>query len=193
MSAIPDPSTWSVEQYLAYERESDIRHEFVGGDVMAMAGASERHNQITSALNFLLYGQLLDRNCSVFQSDMRVKADELVYYYPDVVATCGDTKYLDDRHDILLNPTVVIEVLSPSTEDYDRGRKFANYRKISSLRDYILVAQHEIKVEHHTLKTGEGWLLKDFTQADDIIELPSIDCTLALSDIYRKVTFGPNQ
>ena len=189
MSALPDPSTWDVEQYLAYERGSDTRHEFVGGDVLAMAGASEQHNQITSALNFLLYGQLLDRPCQIFQSDMRVKADELIYFYPDIVVVCGEADYADDTRDILLNPTVVIEVLSPSTEDYDRGRKFTNYRKIASLRDYVLVAQSEMKVEHHTLKQGEGWLLKEYASVEDTVQLPSIDCTLALSDIYRKVSF----
>ncbi|MEQ8676953.1 MAG: Uma2 family endonuclease [Aggregatilineales bacterium] len=178
-----------VEQYLAYERGADTRHEFVGGDVWAMAGESERHNQITSALNFLLYGQLLDRDCAVFQSDMRVKADEKVYFCPDIVVVCGETDYADDTRDILLNPTVVIEVLSPSKEDYDRGRKFTNYRKIASLRDYVLVAQSEMNVEHHALRVGEGWLLKEYANAEDRVQLLSIDCTLTLSNIYRKVTF----
>lgn len=189
MSALPDPHNWTVAQYLDYERTADARHEFVHGEITAMAGASERHNQIASALNYLLYGQLIARPCQVFQSDMRVRVTADMYFYPDIAVVCDEATYVDDRRDTLTNPTTIIEVLSPSTEDYDRGRKFARYRQLASLRDYLLVAQSEMRVEHHSLRPGEGWLLRDFTAPDAPILIPSLDCTLALSDIYRKVTF----
>src|SRR5262245_36520137 len=110
MSAISQSSRWTAQQYLDYERESVARHEFIAGQVYDMAGASERHNQLSSALNYLLYGQLLERPCQVFQSDMRVQADEGAFFYPDIVAVCGQAQYLDDSRDTLLNPTVVVEV-----------------------------------------------------------------------------------
>ncbi|PJF39737.1 MAG: hypothetical protein CUN54_07880 [Phototrophicales bacterium] len=188
MSALPQDN-WSVQAYLDYEQASDIRHEFMDGQIYAMAGASERHNQLASALNYLLYRQFLERPCQVFQSDMRVRANESVYFYPDVVALCGEADYSDDSRDTLQNPSVVIEVLSPSTEDFDRGRKFTQYRQIASLKDYILVSQNQMQIEHYTRQTTDSWLLTVMTHAEDELVLPSIDCVLALSDIYRKVTF----
>ena len=189
MSALPQYTGWTVEEYLDYERQADERHEFVAGKVYAMAGASERHNQITSALHFTLYGQLIERPCEVFQSDMRVQAAEAVFFYPDLVMVCGEVQYTDAARDLLLNPTVVIEVLSPSTEDYDRGRKFKRYRGIASLQDYLLVAQSQPQVEHYARQGTDTWRLTDYTRPDDTLQLPSIGCTLRLSDVYRKVRF----
>src|SRR5262245_35340594 len=174
MSALTQPSQWTAQQYLDYERGSDSRHEFVGGQVYDMAGASERHLQLCSALNFLLYGQMLERPCQVFQSDMRVQADDSSYFYPDIVAICDQAQYLDGSRDTLLNPTVVIEVLSPSTEDFDRGRKFKQYRGIASLQDYILVSQNQIQVEHFTRQESDTWILRDLTHPEDKLNLPSI-------------------
>ncbi len=189
MFALPQYRDWTVQDYLDYEREAENRHEFIAGEVYAMAGASERHNQIASALNYLLYGQLVDRPCSVFQSDMRVQAVENIFFYPDIAVICGDPHYRDDHRDALLNPTVIIEVLSASTEDYDRGRKFKHYREIASLQDYLLIAQNQMQVEHCTRQTADSWLLMVLSRPADSLTLASIGCALTLSDIYRKVTF----
>lgn len=189
MSALPRFTDWTWQEYLDYERRADLRHEYLAGEVYAMAGATERHNQIASALHFSLYGQLLERPCQVFQSDMLVQATPTASFYPDVVVVCGEAKYLDDTRDVMLNPTVLIEVLSPSTADYDRGSKFTNYRQIPSLQDYLLVSQRRVHAEHYTRQDGNKWLLADYDQPSDTIQLPSIGCTLLLSDIYRKVQF----
>lgn len=187
------PHEWTVDAYLAYERAAATRHEFIAGQVSAMAGASERHNLIASALSFRLYGQLLDRPCAVFQSDMRVQAADTAYFYPDLAVVCGEAQYRDDQRDTLLNPSVLIEVLSPSTEDVDRGRKFLYYREIASLTDYVLVAQSRMQVEHYTRQAADRWLLTVLSQPTDVLTLDSIDCTLALSDIYRQVTFADDE
>ncbi|MBZ0275529.1 MAG: Uma2 family endonuclease [Anaerolineae bacterium] len=187
--ALPQSQQWTVAEYLEYERTSGSRHEFIGGQVVAMAGASERHNQITSALHFLLYGQTESRPCQVFQSDMRVAAVESAYFYPDLVVVCGDAQYADSSRDTLLNPVVIIEVLSPSTEDFDRGRKFRMYRGIPTLSDYLLVSQKRILVEHFTRQTGDTWILRDFVRPTDQIALPAIGCTLSIEAIYRRVNF----
>jgi Uma2 family endonuclease len=189
MSALPDFHDWSVEQYLEYERTATTRHEFMGGQVYAMAGASERHNQIAAAINYSLYGQLLDKPCQVFQSDMRVQANASAFFYPDIVVVCGEAQYRSAARDTLLNPTLIIEILSPSTEDYDRGRKFKHYRGIPSLRDYLLVAQKQMQVEYYSWQKLDTWRLQDFTQPDAQLELQSIGCTLSLAEIYRGVDF----
>lgn len=188
MSALPDARTWTAQQHLDYEREADTRHEFIDGQVYAMAGASERHNQIAAALSYTLYGQLLERPRQVFQSDMRVQAEN-AFFYPDLVVVCGEAQYLDDSRDTLFNPSVIIEMLSLSTEDYDRGRKFMHYRGIASLQDYVLVAQQRAQVEHYARQPGDSWLLTDYKQLEDVLELPAIGCRLSLSEIYRKVRF----
>ncbi len=189
MAALPDYQDWTTAQYLEYERKAESRHEFIAGQVYAMAGASERHNQLASALNYALYGQLLERPCQVFQSDMRVRAAENAFFYPDLVVVCGEAHYVDEKRDTLLNPTVIIEILSPSTEDYDRGRKFMHYRGIASLQDYVLVSQTQMQVEHYTRQADDSWLLRDFNQPTDSLELPSIGSSARLSEVYRRVTF----
>lgn len=189
MTAPPQQSDWTVQQYLDYERDADSRHEFIARQVYAMAGAPERHNQLTSALNFLLYGQLLERPYQVFQSDIRVQASADAFFYPDVVAGCEQAQYHDDRRDTLLNPTVIIEVLSPSTEDFDRGRKFTHYRGITTLQDYILVSQQTIQIDDYVRQAADKWILTVYRNPEDMLKLPAIDCTLLLGDVYCKVTF----
>ncbi|HEX2906167.1 MAG TPA: Uma2 family endonuclease [Phototrophicaceae bacterium] len=189
MSALPQPENWTVEAYFAAEAESEIRHEFIDGQVYAMAGASERHNQIASAFHYRLYGHLLERPCQVFQSDMRVQVRHNVFFYPDLVVVCGTALYREGSRNTLLNPGVIIEILSASTEDYDRGRKFKYYRELSDLHDYLLVAQNQCQVEHYTRQTAESWLLTVLSQPEDTIRLPSLDFSLPMGDIYQKVTF----
>jgi Uma2 family endonuclease len=190
MSALPhDQRFMSPEEYLKFERESEIKHEYLDGEIFAMTGASERHILIVGSTHFSLYGQLDNRPCKVYMSDMRVRVKGTGYYtYPDISVVCGDAEFEDDVIDTLLNPNVIIEVLSPSTEIYDRGKKFQQYRELDSLQEYVLIAQDSMRIEHY-LRQGEKWILTDARGQDAIVALPSIDCKLALRDAYAKVTF----
>lgn len=191
MVALPNYNNWTIEQYLDFELEQETRHEFIDGQIYAMAGATERHNQIASAINYALYGQTLDRDCSVFQSNMRVQVDKDASFYPDIVVVCGEAQYVNEKRIILLNPTLIIEVLSLSTEDYDRGRKFNQYRRFPSLKEYLLVSQEKMQIDHYSRQDENAWLLQGFSAPESKLELSSISCTLLMSDIYRKVNFEP--
>jgi Uma2 family endonuclease len=182
---------WTEESYLAFERASDIRHEYVHGEVYAMAGASLRHNVITSNIAASLGTQLRGKPCSAMSSDMRVKTPTRLYGYPDVVVVCGEPQ-LDDKQyvDTLLNPTLIVEVLSPSTEAFDRGKKFTHYQSMASLQEYLLIAQDEARVEHFRRQPDGKWMLESFTELTDSVGLPSIDCTLVLTDVYDRVEFA---
>ena len=177
----------SVAEYLALERNSDIKHEYLDGEVYAMAGAKEGHNLITGNVVTALNVQLRHRPCRVYPSDMRVKLPTGLRTYPDVSIVCDKPQFEDDERDTLLNPEVIIEVLSPSTEKYDRGRKFQHYRTLTSLQEYILISQEAHRVERY-LRQGDGtWVLSDIIGLDSSITLTKIDCTLQLADIYAKV------
>lgn len=190
MSAHPN-KRMTVEEYLAFEHASDTKHEFWGGLVYSIAGASRRHVAITGSTFASLYTQLRQRPCQIFASDMRVrigKSDD--YAYPDIVATC-DTPLFDDAElDTLLNPAIVIEVLSDSTERQDRGTKFAGYRAIATLQEYVLVNQNRIMVEHY-VRQGNQWVLTIYSEPDVSMKLASIDCTLTLAEMYEKADFEP--
>jgi Uma2 family endonuclease len=188
MTALPDYSATTIDDYLQAERAATKRHEYFNGEICALAGASERHNLIASAVQYTLYGGTIERNCRVFQSDMRVQAADTSVFYPDVVVVCGEAHYRDDRRDTLLNPTLIVEVLSPSTEDIDRGRKFAAYRQIPSLQDYLLIAQNTPRIEHYC-RTDDRWMLKDITSLSATIDLPAVGCALSLQAVYRQVDF----
>ena len=178
----------SVADYLAGERSSDTKHEYYAGEVFAFAGGSEQHNLIIGNVLASLHAQLRKRDCTVYPSDMRVKVSRTgLYTYPDVVVVCGTAQFEDEERDTLLNPTVIIEVLSPSTEKYDRGKKFQNYRTLNSLAEYLLVAQDAYRIEHYIRQPNQQWLLSEATSLDATIELPSINCTLSLADVYEKV------
>lgn len=189
MVAVPNIQHMTPEEYLEFDRQSDTKHEYFGGEIYAMAGATKRHVQITSALTALLFNQTVNRPCNVFQSDMRVHIDQNTYFFPDLAIVCGDDQYLGEKEDTLLNPNVVIEVLSPSTKDRDRGSKWQQYRQIDSLQDYLLVSQDQMLVEHYT-RDGDAWVLRDYVNEYDSVPLPSIGCELKLSDIYQKIDFG---
>jgi len=180
------------EEYLALERRSETKSELVNGRIYAMTGASREHNLITANLVRELSTQLRGRPCESYASDMRVKVDETgMYTYPGVVALCGEPAFEDAAVDTLLNPAVIVEVLSPSTESYDRGEKFAHYRRLASLREYVLVAQNRVRVEHYA-RRGEQWVLTEFSDLAGAFELPSVGCTLRLVDVYERVaeSFG---
>lgn len=178
------------EEYLRLDRESELRHEYLDGEIIAMVGASREHNRIVTSTSFALYGQLRTRPCDLFTNDMRVKVGTSgLYAYPDIVVTCDEPQFSDDTFDTLLNPTVLIEVHSPSTEGHDRGKKFQLYQKLRSLKEYLLIAQDTYHVDHFVRQGELNWLLTGYDGPDATIRLPTIDCTLALADIYEKVKF----
>lgn len=193
MVALPQhtPQRMTEAEYLAFERESDIKHEYLDGYVIAMAGASRQHNLICANLSRLIGNHILDRNCELYQSDMRVKTISADYTYPDVTVVCGSPDFADNQMDILLNPTLIIEVLSSSTERYDRGKKFQDYRERNTLQEYVLVSQETARIERFVRQNDE-WIFADAQGLDSTIILTSLDCTLQLSDVYRKVEFNPD-
>jgi Uma2 family endonuclease len=185
-----NPSYLAPEEYLAAEREAATRSEYFNGEVYAMAGASREHVAIVANLTYLFVGQFKGRPCSTFTNDMRLKVSETgLYAYPDVMALCGEPHFEDSAADTLTNPSVIIEVLSESTERYDRGDKFAHYRRLASLRDYVLVSQRRPRLEHYT-RRGEDWVLREIDGLDAVLRLPDIGCELPLADIYDKLTFA---
>ncbi len=177
-------------EYRAFERASEFKHEYLDGEIVAMTGVSRNHNLITSAVIALLYNQLRGRPCEIYPSDMKVYAPAThSYTYPDITVVCGEAQFDDDHRDILLNPTVVIEVLSPSTEAFDRSQKFQNYWQIPSLQAYILIAQDQPRIERFTRQGVNEWLLNVAVGVDQTLALPAIDCTLVLADVYEQVDF----
>ena len=180
---------FTPEQYLALERKADSKNEFCNGFIIAMAGASREHNVIAGNFHGEIRLQLKGRSCEVYISDMRVRvAPAGLFTYPDVVAVCGEAQFLDDKVDTLLNPTMIVEVLSRSTESYDRGDKFMHYRRLESLREYVVVAQDKVLVERFT-RQGDEWLLTEFRNLDETLRLASIDCAIPLREIYARIEF----
>jgi Uma2 family endonuclease len=180
---------YSFDDYLAVEREAiDEKHEYAAGRVYAMTGASYRHNLIVSNLARELGNQLKGRPCAALTSDMRVRIEAAdACKYPDVAALCEVPQFHDKRNDVLLNPTLLVEVLSPSTEAYDRGGKFALYRALASLQEYVLVAQDRLSVEVFTRQPDNRWLLTAYNALDDRVTFDSIQCRILLNEIYDKV------
>ena len=187
MSSVRSPA-YSPQEYLALDRAADEKSEYWDGALYAMTGASRAHNLIAANVTTALNTQLRARSCEVYAADMRVRIPRSYrYLYPDVVVVCDEPQFEDDEDDILLNPTLVIEVLSPSTEAYDWGKKFDSYRRIPTVAAYLLIAQDERRVHLYTRQTDNQWLFAAFTEAEDVVNLPAIGCTLPLTDIYDKV------
>ncbi len=183
---------YTPEEYLATERRNaQQRSEYLAGEIFAMGGASERHNLIVTNIVRELSIQMKGQPCKVYSSDMRVKvASTDLYTYTDIVAPCGEAKFDDDQKDTLLNPILIIEVLSKSTEGYDRGEKFEHYRKLQSLAEYLLVSQEKPHVDHYVRQPYNQWLLSESSNLQDTIQLHSINCSLAIAEIYDKVEMG---
>ena len=180
--------TYSPQQYLAIERATQEKNEYFNGEIFALAGASEKHNLIVGNLFASLHAQLKGTPCKVYSSDMRLKVGASgLYTYPDVVALCGETHFDDEQQDTLLNPNLVIEVLSKSTEGYDRGEKFAHYRKIESLAEYLLISQDKYCIEQYVRRPDNPWLMSEVSKLEEGIELPSIKSRLLLSDVYDRI------
>jgi len=193
MSSAASRLRYSPQEYLARERTSPIRHEYDNGEIFAMAGASRRHNLIAENLSREIGNQILDRPCEAYSSDMRVWIEATgLYTYPDFVVVCGEPRFQDSDLDTLLNPMVVAEILSATTEAYDRGVKFGHYRRIPSLREFVLISQDRMLVERYT-RQGEDWLLTELTRPDQVLRLESIGCEVPLSRIFAKVQFDTEE
>ena len=188
MTAQPKPF-YTPEEYLALERAAEYRSEYLDGEIFAMSGASEAHNLIAGNIFWHLRSQFRGRPCQVYMSDLRVRVTPgRMYTYPDVVAVCGPRQFAEDQRDTLLNPTVVFEVLSPSTEAYDRGAKLAHYWRLASLTDYVLVAQDQMRVEHFA-RQGDGWFVTVAESPDETLRLVALEAELMLQAIYEDVEF----
>lgn len=190
MSAIPKTKL-TPEEYLEFERKSEERHEYFNGEILAMSGAKRNHNKITTNLGGLAWQHLKGKDCESYSNDMRVFVPKTGFYtYPDLVVVCGEPKFQDDVFNTLLNPVLLIEVLSDTTESYDRGKKFQHYRSIESLQEYVLVSQDEARIEKY-IKQGDGfWVLSEAVGLNSEIEFSSIECRVALKEVYDKIDFS---
>lgn len=188
MSVAPQKKM-TEEEYLALERTAEFKSEFLAGEMYAMTGASRPHTLIVTNAVRELGNQLKGRSCEVYVADMRVRVEHTgLYTYPDIVVVCGEPRLADEHLDTLLNPTVIIEVLSPSTEAYDRGTKFAHYRELPSLREYVLVSQTHAHVERFVRQDGgPEWTLSAVRGQGGTLTLTSIGCTLPLAELYDRV------
>ncbi len=188
MSALPQKSSFTSAEYLALLHESDTRFELLEGELVAMAGASQRHITITDNLFALLHMRLRGTPCRAYHSEMNVRVDES-HTFPDISVVCGERHFAQNEPiAVLLNPTLVIEVLSPSTEAYDRGKKFQIYRKV--VQDYVLVSQHIPRIECLSRGPDATWIHRQADGLEATIYLPSIDVMLLLADVYEDVEYA---
>jgi Uma2 family endonuclease len=190
MSALPKPR-YTPEQYLEMDRKADHRSEYVSGEILAMAGASREHNRITINIGSALITQTHGGSCEPFTTDLRVKGRTTgAFLFPDVVVGCSTLEFEDASLDILLNPVVLMEVLSPTTESNDRGWKFAHYRQLATLADYVMLSQYQPFVEHYARNSDDKWVLTELRGLEAILRLPSIGCELPLAEVYERVEFA---
>ena len=179
-------ATFTELDYLESDRNSEHKFEFLYGEMYAMTGASFHHNVITGNLFSIIHSIFKHRNCHVFMADMRVRVSEEILTYPDILIVCGEVQFTDDHLDTVKNPVCIVEVLSDSTEKYDRGGKFQNYRKLDSLQEYILISQNQILVEKYLRKQNDLWEYTAFSEKEKSILFDSIGSELSLMDIYAK-------
>ena len=193
MSTVPNYRV-SAADYLAFERVAEARHEFVDGQIVAMSGGTMRHATICDNLLIAVAKRLRGSACKPFSGTLRMKVSETGnYMYPDLSVICGEAQLEDNRQDTVLNPRLIVEVLSPSTERHDRVWKFRNYQLIPSFEEYVLVSQDEPLVERF-LRQGEvGWLMTSVAGIDQVVRFESVGIELPLAEIYEDVVFGPSQ
>lgn len=190
MSALPKPKMTEAE-YLAFERASPERHEFVDGEIYLMTGGTLPHARITDSVGFALRSRLKGMPCQPISRDLRIKPEGAKnFFYPDVLVYCGKPQLMDDKKDTLTNPTVIFEVLSDSTEQWDRVGKFAQYRLFGTLQEYVLVSQHAPMIEHYR-RTPEGWLLTIHEGLSASLPLPALQLHIPLAEIYDGIDFAP--
>jgi Uma2 family endonuclease len=188
MSSLPSYYL-SPEEYLVIERQAEYKSEYVDGVIYTLAGSSKRHNLITGNIITELNIQLRKTPCEVFPSDMKVRVpDSRKFFYPDVSVVCDESRFADDERDVLLNPVLIVEILSESTAAFDRGKKFQSYQQIESLQEYLLVSQDEYVLEHFLRQENDHWLYTKSSGLDEVIELPNVKCQLTLRDVYNKTT-----
>ena len=182
----------SVAEYLAWEAENEIKHEYIDGEVYAMSGGTGKHSSIMINITIAIGQQLGDSVCALHSSEMRVKVNDSRYVYPDLSAVCGKSSYEDESEISLLNPILVVEVTSPSSIEYDRVAKRDFYREVSSIQGYLIVDQHRVCAELYT-RADVGWLLQVYTDPDVVIPLEMLNCELPLAEIYRGISFEEAQ
>jgi Uma2 family endonuclease len=181
------------EQYLEIERAAEFKSEYYAGEMFAMAGAREAHNLVVGNVFGELWQRFRTRPCRVYSNDMRVAVRPTnLYTYPDLVAVCGEPRFLDEKRDTLVNPVLLVEVLSPSTEAYDRGRKFEHYKNIDSLREYLLLSSDRAHADLYTKQADGRWILSSTSRMEDTLTLDSVDAHLLMSDVYEKVELPPD-
>jgi Uma2 family endonuclease len=194
MSTAPSSRRLTEVEYLAIERKAETKSDFYNGEMFAMAGARRKHNLIVTNTVAELREQLRSGPCEVYPGDMRVKVAKTgLYTYPDIVVACDEPQFLDDEVDTLLNPTLIVEVLSESTANYVRRFKSRLYRKVPSLREYVIIEQDEPQVEVYSRSPEGDWTVKDETQLTRSVALRSIKCKLSLAAVYEKVKFGKRE
>lgn len=190
MSAVPAPRFMTVGEYLAMEDASSEKHEFIGGQVYAMAGASFAHNQVVSNAFVDIGSFLKDKPCRIYGSDLKVHVKTVSdFVYPDLTIICDKAQFPENRKDIVTNPSIIIEVLSPQTEDHDYGKKFMLYRQIPSLQEYVLVSSMEPIIEKFTRDSSGAWVLTEYKNMETTIRLETIGYQTTLAEIYREVAF----
>ncbi len=192
MTALPKHK-YSLEEYLELDANSEERLEYWDGEIFSMSGVSNQHDKIEGNLHFNLRLQLKGRNCRVFQANMRIKVPSMPpYRYGDLSALCGDTKIEQiGGVDVITNPSLIVEVLSASTESYDRGDKFTSYKSIPTLCEYLLIAQHRPHISQFIKQQDGSWLNLEFNSLDDVLKVVALGCELKLADIYEDVIFSP--
>ena len=174
--------------YLTLESAAEYKNEFVDGEIYAMPGGTPRHARLGALLTGIIEIQLRGRDCRAFSSSLKIKAEKSgSYLYPDLSVVCGPLERVEATNEAVANPTVLFEVLSPSTADYDHGKKFAIYREIPTLKDYLLIHSEEVFVEHFTLQPDGSWILRDHKGIDAVVDIPNIQCTLNLKELYDGV------
>jgi Uma2 family endonuclease len=200
--AFPKTKTfYTVEDYLRIDRSEDERYEYLDGEIYLMAGESDAHADISTNLIGILYNGLKGTNCRARAKDTKVRSGSLpqkprstkgMFSYPDVVVICGEPQYLDEHRDVILNPSVIFEVLSESTEQFDRGEKFLRYSNWNpTLTDYVLISQHKPLVEHYIRRADGAWTLYRYSGLDADFPIESINCRLKLADIFDRIIFPP--
>jgi Uma2 family endonuclease len=189
--ASPPKQKYTLDQYLELERKSEIRYEFWNGEIFAMSGGSFAHDIVTGNVDRILAGQIEGKNCRVVTSNMQIKVPSAPpYRYADGSIVCGTAEI--ERYngsELLVNPIIIWEVLSPSTEAYDRGDKFTFYKSIASFKEYILIAQHRPHVSHYVKQSTDSWNQVEYNDLNDVVSLRSVDCMLALANVYDGITF----
>ena len=179
----------TVAEYLAFEAESEIKHEYIDGEIYAMTGGTDNHSRIAANVIGAFYMLMNNPDCYVYTSDMRVKAAASRYVYPDLSVVCGQARHEDDGKTSLLNPILVVEVTSPTSMIYDHGLKREMYQQVASIEAYLIIDQRSIRAELHT-RVGSDWRLQTFTGREDIIPLPMLDCDLPIAQVYRGIVFS---